>query len=285
MTPSLKLTKMTPSLKGYSEAMSYRFLIYEVKDSVACITLNRPRFGNVLNESLAAELRDACNQVNQNNNIRIAILTGTNSKDFCRGNDLEHSFHNKKLSLPALNQVPEIICKYSAASSIANINCPVIAAVNGDALGQGLELILGCDFRIATTTARFGFPYIASGLLPMDGGTQRLPRLIGRNKSLEMILSGDIIKAKEALRIGLVNKIVPPRKLAAEIDQIAQKIKERAPVALRFAKEAINQGLDLTLEQGLRLEADLYFLLHTTRDRTEGITAFRSKRKPKFTGK
>jgi len=119
----------------------------------------------------------------------------------------------------------------------------------------------------------------------MDGGTQRLPRLISKGKSLEMILTGDLIDAQEALRIGLVNKIVPSKELAAEVDQIAQKIREKAPIALRFAKEAVNKGLDLTLEQGLRLEADLYFLLHTTQDRTEGITAFRTKKAPRFQGK
>ena len=286
MTPLAKSTKMSPSL-SYKRAktMSYRFLIYEVKSSVARITLNRPRAGNVLNESLAQELRDVCNQVNQDTNVRVVVLSGAGNKAFCLGNELEHSFQKKVNKLKSLHRIQDFLARYSVASSIANINCPVIAAVNGDALGQGLELALACDLRISTTTSHFGFPYIASGLLPADGGTQRLPRLTNRGKSLELILSGDLIDSQGALRIGLVNKIVPPAKLAAEVDHVASKIKERAPFALRFAKEAINKGLDLTLEQGLRLEADLYFLLHTTQDRTEGITAFRNKRVPRFQGK
>lgn len=266
------------------KGMSYHFLIYKVKESTAYITLNRPQAGNVTNESLARELRDVCNQVNQDSLIRVVVLQGAGDKAFCLGSELELSFQNKVIKLPLAAKPDDLLLKYSAASSIAGISCPVIAAINGDALGHGLELALACDLRISVTTAHFGFPYIASGLIPMDGGTQRLPRLIGKGKSLEMILTSELIDAQEALRIGLVNKVVAPEKLAIEADQIAAKIKEKAPIALKYAKEAINKGLDLTLEQGLRLEADLYFLLHTTRDRTEGITAFRSKRTPRFHG-
>jgi len=265
--------------------MPYKFLIYEIKDSVAYITLNRPEAGNVINDTLARELKDVCDQINQDKLIRAVILRGAGDKAFCLGNELERSIQTKTVKLPLLTQAGDLISKYTVTPFIAAINCPVIAAINGDALGAGLELALVCDLRIAINTAHFGFPYVASGLMPMDGGTQRLPRLISKGKSLEMILTGDLINAQEALRIGLVNKIVPSKELAAEVDQIAQKIREKAPIALRFAKEAVNKGLDLTLEQGLRLEADLYFLLHTTQDRTEGITAFRTKKAPRFQGK
>ena len=167
---------------------------------------------------------------------------------------------------------------------VAGIEKPVIAAINGDALGQGLELALACDIRIASQKAHFGFPDVALGLIPSDGGTQRLPRIIGRGKALELILTAEIINAAEALEIGLVTKVVPAESLIAEVDALAKAIAGKAPISLRYIKEAINKGLDLTMEQGLRLEADLYFLLHTTGDRTEGIKAFQQKRPPEFKG-
>jgi enoyl-CoA hydratase len=168
---------------------------------------------------------------------------------------------------------------------VAAIEKPVIAAVNGDALGPGLELALSCDIRLASDRAKFGFPEVAEGFIPAGGGTQRLPRIVGRGKALELILTAETITAKEALEIGLVSKIMPPKELFTQAGSLAKDIAAKGPIALRFIKEAVNKGLDLTLEQGLRLEADLYFLLHTTADRTEGITAFLEKRKPKFKGK
>jgi enoyl-CoA hydratase/carnithine racemase len=161
----------------------------------------------------------------------------------------------------------------------------VIAAISGDVIGQGLELALACDLRIASETSHFGLPQIKTGHLPSDGGTQRLSRLVGRGKGLEMILTGEIIDAQEALRIGLVNKVVPKKDLMEVTMKMAQEMASRGPIALRYIKEAIYKGMDMTLEQGLRLEADLYLILHTTKDRTEGIQAFRGKRKPKFEGK
>jgi enoyl-CoA hydratase/carnithine racemase len=144
---------------------------------------------------------------------------------------------------------------------------------------------LSCDVRLAAQSARFGFQQVACGLIPGDGGTQRLPRIIGRGKALELILTGEIIDAGEALAIGLVSQVVPLKDLMATAEALVQNIAGKAPIALRFIKEAVHKGLDLTLEQGLRLEADLYFLLHTTADRTEGIRAFVEKRKPQFKGK
>ena len=173
----------------------------------------------------------------------------------------------------------------NVATAIASIDRPVIAAINGDALGEGLELALSCDIRLASDKARFGFPQVASGLIPMNGGTQRLPRLIGKGKALELILTAETIDAEEAFEIGLVSKVIPQEKLASEAETLAQNIASKAPISLRYVKEAVNKGMDLTLEQGLRLEADLYFLLHTTADRMEGIRAFLEKRPPKFKGK
>lgn len=264
--------------------MSYHYLLYELKESEAWIILNRPETGNIINKELAQEIREACQQINQDETFRTVVITGAGNKAFCLGNELEQTPPSKRTT-HLLIEAEDIVLKYSLSSAIADISCPVIAAINGDALGQGLELVLSCDIRVASNTANFGFPGISYGFLPMDGGTQRLPRLIGKGRSLEMLLTGELINAEEALKIGLVNKVVTPEELTSEIDRIVGRIKEKAPIALKYAKEAVIKGLDLTLEQGLRLEADLYFLLHTTQDRTEGITAFRGKRPPHFEGK
>ena len=173
----------------------------------------------------------------------------------------------------------------SLAEPIAKLDRPVIAAISGNAIGQGLELALACDIRIASETSCFGMSDIKSGLIPWDGGTQRLSRLVGRGKALEIILTGEVIDAQEALRIGLVHKVVSRKDLMEVAVKIAQEMVSKGPIALRYAKEAIYKGMDMTLEQGLRLEADLYLLIHTTKDRTEGIQAFREKRKPEFEGK
>jgi enoyl-CoA hydratase len=248
--------------------MPYSTIIYTNKDHVAYITLDRPKVGNIINLKLAQELEDVCRQINQGEDIYVVILTGAGDKAFCIGSQLEKSG-----------------TVYSAATAIASIAQPIIAAINGDALGQGLELALSCDIRLASDKAKFGFPEVSQGLIPSDGGTQRLPRIVGRGKALELILTAEAITAEEALNIGLVSKVVGGVNLAAEAEALARTIAAKAPIALRFIKEAVNKGLDLTLEQGLHLEADLYFLLHTTADRTEGITAFLEKRTPKFKGK
>jgi enoyl-CoA hydratase/carnithine racemase len=246
--------------------MPYSTIIYTVKDHIATITLNRPQAGNRLNLKLAQELEEVCRLTNQDDDIYVVILSGVGDKAFCRGSQVEKPV-------------------YKPAAAIAAVEKPVIAAVNGDALGPGLELILSCDIRLASDKAKFGFPQVAEGTIPSDGGTQRLPRIVGKGKALELILTAETITAREALEMGLVSKIVPPRELMPQAEALARNIAAKGPIALRFIKEAVNKGLDLTLEQGLRLEADLYFLLHTTQDRTEGITAFLEKRTPKFEGK
>ncbi len=249
--------------------MPYSTVIYTKKDHIAYITLNRPEADNIINQQLAQELEDVCRGINQDEDIYVVTLTGAGDKAFCGGSQLE---------------LEKSGSGYSAATAIASIDRPIIAAINGDALGQGLELALSCDIRLASDKARFGFPQVAQGLIPFDGGTQRLPRIVGRGKALELILTAETITAEEALEIGLVNKVVSGANLAAEAEALAKTIASKGPIALRYIKEAVNKGLDLTLDQGLRLEADLYFLLHTTADRTEGITAFLKKRPPKFKG-
>jgi len=247
-------------------AMPYSTIIYNVKDHIAVITLKRPKAGNSINLEMAQELEEVCRLVNQEDDIYVVILTGAGDT-FCEGGEMEKAGNT------------------GVADAVAAIEKPVIAAVNGDALGPGLELILGCDIRLASDRARFGFPQVAKGTIPSDGGTQRLPRIVGKGKALEMILTAETFTAEEALEIGLVSRLVPPGELITEAETLAGNIAAKGPVALRFIKEAVNKGLDLTLEQGLRLEGDLYFLLHTTQDRTEGIKAFLEKRTPRFKGK
>lgn len=255
-------------------------MIVQKGDHIARITLNRPEAGNFVNLQVGQEMDDICRQLNQDDNIHVVTITGAGSV-FCGGSELEKSFQTGKKKS---RSDEEIATQFNVSRSIAGIEKPVIAAINGDALGQGLELALACDIRIASQKAHFGFPNVALGLIPSDGGTQRLPRIVGRGKALEMILTAEVIDAEEAMEIGLVSKIVPAQSLASEVDSLAKTMTTKAPIALRYVKEAVNKGLDLTMEQGLRLEADLYFLLHTTSDRTEGIKAFLQKKTPGFKG-
>lgn len=247
--------------------MSYNAIIYTKKRHIAHVILNRPDAGNAVNRQLAQELEEVCNRVNRDDDIYVVTLTGSGNV-FCNGGEVGSE---------------NIPCRPAAA--IASIDRPVIAAINGDALGEGLEIALSCDIRLASSKARLCLPQVAHGRIPIDGGTQRLPRIVGRGKALELLLTADMIAADEALEIGLVSRVVPPEALAEETGKLAEAIAAKGPIALRYLKEAVNKGLDMTLEQGLRLEADLYFLLHTTADRTEGIKAFQEKRPPKFKGK
>ncbi len=259
-------------------------VIYAKKGHIAYITLNRPDVDNFINYQLAQELSALCCELNQDKDLYVVVITGAGDKAFCGGNELERLIQTGNLDEASLASLKGASAKYNLATAIASIDQPVIAAINGDALGEGLELALSCDIRLASAGAHFGFPQIASGLIPTDGGTQRLPRLIGRGKALELILTGETISAEEAFEIGLVSRVVSQENLVAEAETLAQTIASKAPIALKYIKEAVNKGMDLTLEQGLRLEADLYFLLQTTADRAEGIKAFLEKRPPLFKG-
>jgi enoyl-CoA hydratase len=257
--------------------MPHHTLVFEKHEHVVWITLDKPQAGNLIDLQLANELADACRQVNQDDDVRVVVITGAGDH-FCTGADLG------ELSSGSAAEVSRTNAARLAAASVAAIDRPVLAAVNGDALGAGLELALACDIRIASTSAHFGFPETSYGLIPGGGGTQRLPRIIGKGKATEMILTGVPINADEAFRVGLVSQIVPSDKLFDAVEEAAKRLVSRAPIAVRYAKEALHKGMDMTLDQGLRLEADLSFLLQTTRDRAEGIKAFLDKQTPDFKG-
>lgn len=256
--------------------MSNQILSSQKKEHIWVININ----GEVSHQEgiaqLSAELLDASSKISEDEEIRVIIFSGSGENPFHIETDLFDL---------AGERVESAVTLYSITEPIAKLDRPTIAAINGNAIGEGLEMALACDLRIAAENSHFGLCHIPKGVIPWNGGTQRLSRLVGRGKAMEMILTGEVIDAHEAYRIGLVNKVVPPGELTATVMNLAEGISSGGPIALKYAKEAIHKGMDMTLEQGLRLEADLYFLLHTTIDRTEGITAFRDKKKPKFEGR
>jgi enoyl-CoA hydratase/carnithine racemase len=209
-----------------------------------------------------AELAELCGRIAWDEQARVVVLC-----------------FDGELSIP--NGVVE---QSSLVEPVARLKQPVIAAIRGNATDLGLELALACDIRVCTEDARFGFPLIRMGRIPSNGGTQRLPRLIGQAKAMEMILTGELVDAREAGRMGLINRVVPSGTLMSSVMELAHDMSAKSPLSLSYAKEALYSGRDLTLDQGLRMELDLYLLLFTTSDRTEGITAFKEKRKPKFEG-
>ena len=254
--------------------MTYKMIEYREKEHLGVI-----KFRDKIDITgdlflLKDELCEVASLVSGDANLGVVVLLGIGALSNLLGSSHE------SLEL----QDSEEIVSLSLAESVANIEKPVIAGIEGDARDQGLELILACDVRIAAEKSRFGLTQLEKGTIPMNGGTQRLPRLVGKGKALELVLTGETIHAQEAHRIGLVNRVVPENVLEKTVMELAKDMASKSPIALRYAKEAMNAGLDLTLEQGLRLEADLYMLLHTTSDRTEGIRAFQEKRKPRFTG-
>jgi enoyl-CoA hydratase/carnithine racemase len=257
--------------------MHQKNMIYEKKESLGIIVIDRPDFKNTINDQMVSELADIRDEINWGKDVRVIILTGAGQEAFSVGTDKKAYFPNEDKFLR--------IERLSLASMMGTIKCPTIAAINGEAFGQGFELGLACDLRICSENSRFAMTQVREGEIPWDGGTQRLPRWVGKGKALELILTGETINAQEAFRIGLVSKVVPSDQLMVVAMEMAREMASKAPIALRYAKEAVHQGMDLILEQGLRLEADLYGLIHTTEDRTEGIQAFREKRTPKFWGK
>jgi enoyl-CoA hydratase len=261
-----------------SLADEFQYLHYDIDGNVAIITVDRPDALNALNADLLFELSAAVALTEADYNVRALIITGT-GRAFVAGADISN-----------LQKLSDIFSGREAAlagqelmNSVAALPFPTIAAINGFALGGGLELALACDLRVASKTARLGLPEVGLGLIPGYGGTQRLPRLIGQGRALDLILTGRHVNAEEALQLGLVNRVADDALLTAK--EVATQTLKNAPVALGLAKEAVARGLDVTLSQGLEIEADLFGMVTTTEDMKEGTTAFLEKRAAEFKGR
>lgn len=252
--------------------------IYEKKGKIAIITINRPEANNALNYQTLKEMEDAWNDFAADNNLWVAILTGSGEKAFCCGADL------KEISAMSDEERRTTVRPPGIHKGI-EIYKPIICGINGLAVGGGMELALASDIRIAAEGARFGLREVCVGLIPTGGGTQRLPRMVPWCKAMEILLTGKLIDAQEAFKIGLVNKVVPLSQLMDECLKYAEMICENAPLAVRSAKEAALKGLSLSLNEGMKLETQLSRKLRGTEDAKEGPKAFSEKRKPEFKGK
>ncbi len=258
----------------------YKTLIYEKKENIGLLTINRPEKLNAISNELISELKKLLDEIENDEELRALILTGAGDKAFVAGADIKELVdRDARLGRRVSQERQEIF------SRIENLPVPVIAAVNGYALGGGLELALACSIRICSEKAQFGAPEVKLGIIPGDGGTQRLPRLVGLGRAMEMILTGDFIDAQEAYRIGLVNKVLPQEELMDKAMELAEKIASRPPLAVRFAKEAVNRSQEGDAASGFALESYLHALSCTTEDKKEGVSAFLEKRKGKFKGK
>ena len=255
-------------------------VVYEKKGSIAYVTINRPKVLNALNTPTWKDLRTAFEDARDDAAVRGVILTGAGNKAFIAGADISELAHVAAFEAEQSSRFGQEVLDL-----IQNIGKPVIAAVNGFALGGGCETAMACTIRIAVETAKFGQPEVTLGLVPGGGGTQRLPRLVGKGRALQLILSGEMISAQEAYRIGLVNEIVPAADLITRAETILRKIASNAPIAIKFALEAVNKGMDTSQGEGLLLEASYFGLCAATEDKKEGTTAFLEKRAPQFRGR
>lgn len=260
--------------------MAFDNLLLERDGGIATITVNRPRVLNALDTHTIDDIRRAALELKGDDAVRVVIITGAGEKAFVAGADIEQ--------LAQLG--PDQAKAYAMAGQhvfelLENLGKPVIAALNGFALGGGCELALACTFRIASDTVRLGQPEIKLGLIPGFAGTQRLLRLVGKGRALDLILTGRMVDADEALRIGLVHRVVPPASLMTEARSLAASLSELAPVAMRYAMEAINRGAEVAFPEASFLEATLFGLLFSTEDAREGTRAFLEKRKAAFQGK
>lgn len=260
--------------------MSYEFLLFEKKGKTAHITINRPEALNALNWKTMNELRAALESVRDDAGVGGVIITGAGDKSFVAGADIKELATKDPVGAKEFSLASQEILSY-----IEHFPKPVIAAINGFCLGGGCELALACHMRVASENARFGQPEVNLGIMPGNGGTQRLPRLVGKGRALELILTGNMIDAEEAYRIGLVNKVAQQENLLATAEEILNAIYSKGPVAVKLCLEAVNHGMEMTLEEGVQLESNLFGLCFSTEDMKEGTQAFMEKRKPNFKGK
>ncbi len=255
--------------------MAYENIVFEKEAHVAVITFNRPEAMNALNNQTRAEFAAAIAEVAADDEIKVLILTGS-GKAFVAGSDIKEFNKTTPFAAHNIKRLGEMVEK---------LEKPVIAAVNGFCLGGGCEIAMGCDIIIASEKAKFGQTEINIGIIPGGGGTQRLQRLIGACRAKELIFTGDIIRAEEADRIGLVNRVVPMDDLMPTAKELAKKIATKSAAALKLAKQAVNYGMQSTLESGLKYEYEMYALALTLEDKAEGVNAFLEKRAPKFVGR
>ena len=260
-------------------ALTLENVLYEKKGAIAYVTLNRPKVLNALNRRTWEDLQTAFEDARKDSAIRGVILTGAGDKAFIAGADIGE-----------LSQVTAVEAEESSTfgqgvlNLIENLGKPVVAAINGFALGGGCETAMACTIRLATESARFGQPEVKLGVPPGGGGTQRLPRLVGKGRALQLILSGEMISAQEAYRIGLVNEVVPAADLIPRAEAILKQIFANAPLAVKYSLEAVNKGLETSQAEGLTLEASYFGLCAGTEDKKEGTEAFLQKRKAAFRG-
>jgi enoyl-CoA hydratase/carnithine racemase len=255
-------------------------ILYEKKGAIARVTLNRPKVMNALSHATWEDLEAAFEDARNDDAIRGVILTGAGEKAFIAGADISELAH-----VTAVEAEQSSAYGQRVLNLIENLGKPVIAAVNGFALGGGCETAMACTIRIASDNAKFGQPEVKLGLIPGGGGTQRMPRLIGKGRALQLILSGAVISAAEAYRIGLVNELVSPEQLIPRAEAILHEIFANAPLAVKFSLQAVNDGVETTVAEGLALEASFFGLCAGTEDKKEGTTAFLEKRKPQFQGR
>jgi enoyl-CoA hydratase len=255
-------------------------VLYEKRAAIAYVTLNRPKVLNALNSTTWKDLRVAFEDARDDAAVLGVILTGAGDRAFIAGADIGELAHASAIEAERSSRLGQEVLDL-----VENLGKPVIAAINGFALGGGCETAMACSIRIAVEHAKLGQPEVKLGLLPGGGGTQRLPRLVGKGRALQLILSGAMISAQEAFRIGLVNEIVPVADLIARAEAILKEIAANAPIAIKYSLEAVNKGMDTTQREGFALEASYFGLCAGTEDKQEGTSAFLEKRAPQFHGR
>lgn len=260
--------------------MNFEFILLDKREKTAQITINRPEVLNALNSKTMDEVHAALVSIREDAEIAGVIVTGAGEKSFVAGADIKELAEKDAVGARDFSAATQRILSY-----IDDFPKPIIAAVNGFCLGGGCELAMACHMRVASEKARFGQPEVNLGIMCGNGGTQRLPRLVGKGRALELILTGNMIDAQEAYRIGLVNKVTSPEELIAAADEILSAIYSKGPVAVKLSIEAVHHGLNMTVEEGLQLESNLFGLCFSTEDKAEGTQAFIEKRKPAFKGR
>lgn len=259
--------------------MAYENLILEKKDGVATLTVNRPKVLNALNDATVGELGEAFRDINEDASVGAAIITGAGDRSFISGADI-----NELTTKTPVEGRDSILRGQGILNYIESMCKPVIAAINGFCLGGGMEIAMACHIRLASRKAKLGQPEVKLGLIPGFGGTQRLPRLVGKGRAMEIILTGDMLSADEAMAMGSVNRVYEPDELLPAAVKMAQTICSRGPLAVRYSIESINRGLNMSLEDGINYEAGMMGVLLASNDKNEGTRAFLEKRDPKFTG-